>query len=36
MALKLFRDKRFMGSCYSRLPCVSFACAFLAGQNSMS
>lgn len=36
MALKLFRDRRFMGSCYSKLPYVPHVCAFLAGQDSMS
>lgn len=35
MALKLCRDRRFMRSCYSGLPYVSFVRAFLAGQNSM-
>lgn len=26
MPVKLFRDRRFMGSYYSRLPYVSFSC----------
>lgn len=36
MALKLFRDRRFVGSGYSRLPYVSFMCAFLVGRKGMS